>query len=85
MGVAPSLQLGLTPGSYEAYCLDQATWYLGTTISSELEKAGQKKVKGEANAEAARKRVLNKYLNPSTPGAAPKKGQFADPALFFAD
>lgn len=72
--------LGLTPGSYEAYCLDEAVWYLGTFLENELQKAGrQKKQKGEAQAEAARKRVLNKYLNAGT-----TKGQYMDPAVLFS-
>jgi len=70
--------MGLTPGSYEAYCLDQAVWYAGTVITEELNKAGQKKQKGEAQVEAARKRVISKYLDKDS---APK--QFADPAAFF--
>lgn len=77
----PSEILGLTRGSYEAWCLDEAVWYFGTVVEGELEKAGQprKKPKGAAQAEAARKRVLNKYF-PEEPGA---KKQFADPAAMF--
>lgn len=78
MGVTPSLILGLTPGSYEAFCLDQATWYYGTSIQAELDKVGRKRHKGEANNEAARKRVLEKYL-----GTKQAKGQYADPAVLF--
>lgn len=78
MSVTPSQILGLTPGSYEAYCLDQATWYFGTVIQNELEKAGQKKQKGQAAIESARKRVLKKYLEGSD-----AKGLYADPALLF--
>lgn len=66
-------------GSYEAYCLDEAIWYFGTIVMSELDKAGQKKVKGQARTEAARKRVLDKYVMPKTT----KKSGFADPAAFF--
>jgi hypothetical protein len=70
----------LTPGSYEAYCLDEAAWYLGTFLEGELQKAGrQKKQKGEAQAEAARKRVLAKYLD-----SGKKSSQYMDPALLFA-
>jgi len=72
--------MGLTSGSYEAYCLDQATWYLGITITGELEQAGEKKVKGQAAKESARKRVLSKYLG--TDGDS-TKGQYADPAAMF--
>lgn len=78
-GQPPSLCMGLTPGSYEAYCLDQACWYLGVTITKELHEAGQKKSKAETKAEAARKKVLDKYFG--TPGKS-NEG-FADPALLF--
>lgn len=72
--------LGLTSGSYEAYCLDQACWYLGITITEELNKAGQKRQKGEAQNEAARKRVLAKFLGEPSGG----KKSYADPAALFA-
>lgn len=71
--------MGLTLGSYEAYCLDQAVWYLGITITSELEKVGQKRQKGQAAQEGARKRVLAKYLGDEKS----MKQQYADPALIF--
>lgn len=74
----PSDILGLTAGSYEAYCLDQAVWYVGTTIEGELEQAGHKKQKGEGRVIAARQAVLDKYL-----GKTETKGQFADPAVLF--
>ncbi len=76
--VTPSSILGLTPGSYEAYCLDQAVWYFGSQVQNELESAGQEKAKGQGKVESARKRVLNKYLSDGN-----TKGQFADPAAFF--
>lgn len=77
MSVPPSELLGLTRGSYEAYCLDQAVWTFGTFLTSELEKAGQgKKPKGQARAEGARKRVLAKYLDDQ-----PKR--FADPMAAY--
>lgn len=79
MSVSPSSILGLTPGSYEAYCFDQAVWYLGTTITAEVEKAGHKKQKGEAAMKAARERVLKRYLD--GPNA---KGLYADPAAMLA-
>lgn len=80
MSVQPSQLLGLTPGSYEAYCLDQATWYLGTFITSELEKASQpkKKVKGQAATEGARRKVLAKYLDDASSSKS-----YADPAMLF--
>lgn len=73
----PSQLLGLSPDSYEAYCFDEAVWYFGSTVSAELEKAGQKKSKGQGKTESARKRVLLKYLG----GKAEQ--QYADPAAFF--
>ena len=78
----PSQQLGLTLGSYEAYCLDEAVWYFGTIVEAELEKAGQprRKAKGQAAAEAARKRVLAKYFGPK----GGSQGQFMDPAALLA-
>ena len=76
----PSLILGLTPGSYEAYCLDQAVWYFGSQLTSMVEAAGRtgRKPKGQASAEAAQKRVLTQVLEGYD---APQ--QFADPAAFF--
>lgn len=70
--------MGLTQGSYEAFCFDQAAWYLGITITEELNKVGHKRQKGEAANESARKRVLDKYLG----GKQTQK--FADPAAFFS-
>jgi hypothetical protein len=75
---APSSIIGLVQGSYEAYCLDQAVWFVGATIQNELEKAGHKRQKGEGNIISARRRVLAKYL-----GEAEQKQQFADPAALF--
>lgn len=74
--------LGLTLGSYEAYCLDQAVWYFGTTVDSELEKAGRgKKSKGQASTEAARKRVLAKYM--SSGNEDTKKTKYRDPVASY--
>lgn len=70
--------MGLTAGSYEAYCLDQAVWYAGVTISADLEKAGQKRSKGEGRIQSARQRILDKYF-----GKTGSKQTFADPALLF--
>lgn len=82
MSVTPSTLIGLKEGSYEAYCLNQATWYLGTFVTGEIEKVGQKKAKGQAGTEAARKRKLEQLL-----GIEQKKtkGTYADPALLFAN
>lgn len=76
----PSELLGLTRGSYEAYCFDEAIWYFGTTVESKLEEASQpkgKRSKGQAQAEAARKRVMAKYFGEGN------KGMYADPAAMF--
>lgn len=70
--------MGLTSGSYEAYCLDQAVWYLGISISGELDKVGRKKQKGELQNEQGRQKVLSKFLG--TTAAQPK---YADPAAMF--
>jgi hypothetical protein len=73
--------LGLTSGSFEAFCLDQAVWYLGTRIQSELDKVGRKRDRKEvANAEA-RKRLMKKLM-----GEDEKSGGsgFADPAALFS-
>lgn len=80
IGSPPSLILGLTQGSYEAYCLDQAVWYLGVTIQNELEEVGIKKSKESASHERERKAILAKYLGVEEP----TKGGFADPAAFFS-
>lgn len=77
--IAPSEMIGLVSGSYEAFCFDQAAWYLGTSITQDLNKVGHKKAKGEAGAEAARKRELDKLL-----GIKASTGTFADPALLFS-
>lgn len=77
--VTPSSLLGLTSGSYEAYCLDQAVWYFGSQVQNELDQAGQPKAKGQGKVDSARKRVFAKYMSEGS-----TKGQFADPAALFA-
>lgn len=79
MGVTPADLLGLEAGSYEAYCLNEAVWYFGSTLESELDKAGQKRGKGEGKMVAARKRVLDRFLGTEKPDSQ----RFADPAAFF--
>lgn len=74
----PSILLGLTPGSYEAYCFDQAVWYFGSQVSHKVEEAGRKPVKGEQQQKAAQERELKKIL-----GGANAKQTYADPALLF--
>lgn len=72
--------IGLTEGSYEAYCYDQAAWHLVTSVRNKVEKIGQKKAKGQASQEAAQTKRLKKLLGleeTATPG------QFADPAALF--
>lgn len=70
--------MGLTPGSYEAFCFDQAVWYLGTMITHKLDTVGTKRDKKAMANEAARKRMLDKLLYGDQ-----AQGQFADPAAFF--
>lgn len=81
---SPASLLGLTAGSYEAYCFDQAIWHFGTTIEQEIEKANApkgKQAKAQADAERIAKRTLQKYLNGNEESAP--KGTFADPAVMF--
>ena len=78
LSLPPSEFLGLQLGSYEAYCFNEAVWFFGTTVTNELEAAGQKRSKGDGRVQSARKRVLDKFLGKPD---APK--QFADPALLF--
>lgn len=59
--------------------MDQAVWFFGSHIDSEVEKAGQKRQKGEAQIMSARKRVLSKFVD----DASETKGKFADPAALF--
>lgn len=71
--------LGLVPGSYEAYCLDQAVAYVGSTIENEMNEASEKPDKEQRKAIAARQRVLDKYLSEGQPDTK----TFVDPATFF--
>ena len=72
--------IGLEPGSYEAYCFDEALWHLGTSIDSDLDRAGQKPSKNEGKTNMARQKVFDKYFPPDQP----TEKKFADPALFFS-
>jgi hypothetical protein len=72
--------MGLTTGSYEAYCFDQAVWYFGNHVMNRVEQAGRKPLKGEAQTKAAQERELKKILEGD--GA---KRVYADPAALFAD
>ena len=76
---SPSSLIGLIEGSYEAFCYDQAVWYVAQTITSEVDKVGEKKVRGQASQEAAKLRKLNQLL-----GKQEARGQYADPAAMFA-
>ena len=78
--VPPSELLGLEPGSYDAFCLNQAVNYLGSHIESELDKVGQKKDSKQRSNEAARQRRLEALL---TPKGKERKGQYMDPAVIF--
>ena len=69
--------MGLKPGSYEAYCLDQAVGYVGAFIQAELEKAGHRPSKEQRKVEAARQKVLDRYLG------VEKETNFADPSVLF--
>lgn len=77
----PSELLGLESGSYEAYCLDQAIGYLGSVVEQELDKVGRKPEKGEKKQQAARERLLAKYMAEGDQNKIAK--QFADPAVLF--
>ena len=76
----PSSLIGLTSGSYEAFCLDQAVWYLGTRIQGQLDKVGRKRDRKEAANSAARERLMKKMLGQEDAG----NSGFADPAALFA-
>lgn len=77
--VRPSHLLGLDPTSYEAFCLDQAIFHLGSSVENHLEEAGHKPGKEEKKAATARERVFAKYLGDK----APKGKGFSDPAALF--
>ena len=76
--------MGLEMGSFEAFCFDEAIWYLGTTIDGELEQAGHKPSKDEAKFKAARDKVLAKFFGATTQ-IKRTPGRFADPAVMFGN
>ena len=79
MTTPPSQLLGLTPGSYEAYCLDEAVIFFGMKVDHMLETAGHRPGKEEKKAQAAREQVISKIFgNDNDRGSG-----FADPALMF--
>lgn len=78
---SPSSLIGLIEGSYEAYCYDQAAWYVVNTVQNEVDKVGEKKAKGQAAQESAKNRKLRQMLGQ---GDTTAKGQYADPSALFA-
>lgn len=75
----PSELLGLEKGSYEAYCLDEAVIYFGSSLENKLQEAGHKPSKEERRAKAAREAILRKIFAQDDD----KGTGFADPALMF--
>jgi hypothetical protein len=72
--VRPSDFLDLS-SSWDAFCVDRATFMYGTALSAELEEAGSNpKIKNKRSAERARQQVLDRWF----PEARTKK-KFADP------
>lgn len=71
-----SALLGLEPGSYTAFCLDQAVYTFGSMVESEIERAGHKPSKDEQKIIQARRRVVDRLLRDPN---APVKGRFRDP------
>jgi hypothetical protein len=79
LSTQPSKIIGLTKGSYEAYCFDQAVWYFGSQVTHRVEKVGHKPAKGEASTRAAQERELKKILE-----GEQAKQVYADPAALFS-
>lgn len=77
MQTPPSQLLGLRPGSFEAYCLDEAVIFFGLQVESKLEAAGHKPGKEEKRLQAAREKVIGEIFGTK------KSSGFADPALMF--
>ena len=67
---------------YQAYCFDQAVAYVGRAIEYELDKAGSD-CKTEAEAQAKKKVVLDRFLDDGQEDAPIPKGRFADPAAMM--
>lgn len=65
-----------------SYCFDQAVAHIGRAIENELEKAGQD-CKTEAEAQAKKETVLNRFLDDGDEAAPIPKGRFADPATMM--
>jgi len=79
-GRLPSEVLGIAePGSYEAYCLDEAVFYFGTTLERMLEESGHRSSKEEKKAQMAQERILDRVMGRDKD----TKGKFADPAVLF--
>jgi hypothetical protein len=79
VGVLPSFILGLEPGSYVAYCLDEAVIFFGLQLENMLDSAGHKPSKEERKTKAAREAVLDRVFS----DGEIKSAGFADPALMF--
>jgi hypothetical protein len=71
MSCRPSAVYGLEPGSFEAYAFDSAVVRWGTAFEAALSDAG-KDAKDAKGAEAARRRVLRRWL--------PSERVYADPS-----
>lgn len=76
-GCTPADYIGVDD-EYLAFCLNQAVAYAGKFIENAMEEAAGK-AKTTKAAQAARDRVLKKYL--SKPG---ERSQFMDPAVFMS-
>lgn len=72
----PSQLFGLAPGSYAAYCFDEAVHYYGSWLTGELENIEGKNAQ---DIERKRTRFLENAL-----GVTPTAKRFADPADLFA-
>ena len=75
--------IGLVEGSYEAYCFDEAVWFLGVTINNELDSAGQKESKESRKTKMARDLVIQKYFGTKKSSGGSGSG-FADPSALFS-
>lgn len=71
MKCRPSAVFGIEPGSFEAYAFDSAVVRWGTAFEAALADASHG-AKNDQAAEAARERVLRRWL--------PSERRYADPA-----
>lgn len=70
MNCRPSAVFGMEPGTFEAYALDSAVVRWGTAFEAALSDA-TRGAKTDQGAEAARQRVLRRWL--------PSERRYADP------